>query len=311
MSDRVHDHGELVATPHGAVHVEVQGDDGPAVVLVSGGPGTSHSHYHPWFDDLSTGRRVVYYDHPATGRSPRDVGPEALTISHFAEAITAIRRHLDVPSVALVALSFGGVPALAHALTHPDAVHALVLSNAQHCGETWQQGNIDAVNQAVRELFPERWARLLDLRARGMRSLDPSYQDLIDPVLADLAWVDPFDHPRLNPDAASHDAPNLEVYEAFAGPDPEWLVGGELAAFDPRPRLGELAMPTLVLTGRWDRLTPPRIAHDLHAHLPRERARMHVFERSAHRPWVEQHRDYMALVGDFLAEAEAALPGRA
>jgi hypothetical protein len=36
----------------------------------------------------------------------------------------------------------------------------LVLSDAQISAATWQEGDIDAVNAALREQFPERWARL-------------------------------------------------------------------------------------------------------------------------------------------------------
>ena len=87
-----------------------------------------------------------------------------------------------------------------------------------------------------------------------------------------------------------------EAYEGFVGDDPEWDVRGSLAGHD--PDLTQVAARTLVTTGRWDRVTPPTIAHEIHARLPN--SKLAVFERSAHRPWVEEPDAWFALVDDFL-----------
>ena len=41
---------------------------------------------------------------------------------------------------------------------------------------------------------------------------------------------------------------------------------------------------TLVVSGRYDRLTPPAVADEIHAALDPQRRSLHIFERSAHRP---------------------------
>jgi proline iminopeptidase len=70
-----------------------------------------------------------------------------------------------------------------------------------------------------------------------------------------------------------------------------------VAAFDPDlPRVGS---PTLTATGCWDRLTSPAIAKQAAEGLPN--AQTVVFDRSAHRPWVEEPDAYFRAVGDFLA----------
>ena len=96
------------------------------------------------------------------------------------------------------------------------------------------------------------------------------------------------------------------VYRSIIGADPEWIVDGTLHGYDPLPRLHEIQAPTLVVSGRYDRLTPPAVAHEIHDALHPDRRRLHLFERSAHRPWVEQPEEYVEVVEGFLAGGTSA-----
>ena len=268
---------------------------GSVVVIAGGGPGVDHAHYLPWFSALAERHLVAYLDYFGTGRSEH--GCE-YSIERFAGQIETVRRHLGAEQVDVLGLSFGGMPALAYALGHPGRVRRLVLSNAQISATTWQEGNIDAVNRALREHFPERWARLLELRDRGVRSLDDEVQGLYDGLLERLEWADPPHRPELRHGSP----PNVDVYAAVAGEDPEWEVGGTMAGFE--PDLSAVAAPTLVISGRWDGLTSPRLAHETAAALPD--AELAILERSGHRPWCEEPDAYFARVGAFLSGARRA-----
>jgi proline iminopeptidase len=291
----VHGTGRLIETLHGRVYVEVEGE-GPPVILVPGGPGVGHAHYHPWFSRLADRHTVVYFDAPGTGRSPE---PADYTLRTYAGAVDAVRCQLGVEEVAVVGLSFGGLVAAEYATTHPDRVTCLVFSNAPYSAESWQRGNIDNVNHEVRTRYPEVWAELMALRDAGVGSLADEYQALLARVLPELEWVDPAGHPKLTRDPAE---PFREAaYRAFVGPDPEWTVSGTLAGYDPTPRLATLPIPTLVITGRHDRVTPPAIAHALTTLLPPGAAELVVFERSAHRPWAEEPDRYFPALATFLS----------
>jgi proline iminopeptidase len=197
----------------------------------------------------------------------------------------------------VIGMSFGGMPALAFALRHPERLQKLVLSNAQISARTWQEGNIDAVNAGLRRHFPERWTRLLELRERGVRSLDDEIQAMYGELLERLEWADPANRPRLHHDRP----PDVGVYATVAGQDPEWEVGGTMAGFD--PDLSAITAPTLVVTGRWDGLTSPWIAREAATALGAE---LVVLEHSGHRPWCEEPERYFEVVGDFLSAARPA-----
>ena len=292
VTAKVHGLGRTIDVADiGRLYYETEGE-GPSVLLVGGGPGVDHAHFHPWFSRLARRRRVIYYDHPGTGRSvPSAEG--VFTVDAYARAIEGLRGHLGLESLVLVGLSFGGIPAVEYARQHPGRVVALVLSNAHVDARGWQEGNIDHVNQTLRDRFPETWAQLTAMRSSGVRSADERYQDLLSVALTGLEWAEPWAHRTLN---QSDSPPSWAAYESFIGTDPEWEVTGSLAGHV--PRLEDLDVPTLVLVGRHDGLTLPRLAFEHAQRLPR--AQLHVFERSGHRPWCEEPDAYVEVIERFL-----------
>lgn len=293
----------FVETPQGRIYVEREGDvSGRAVVLAAGGPGVGHDHYHPWFSRLATETAVVYFDYSGCGRSDRLAEDREYSVALFAENIEAVRQHLGLDSIDLVGLSFGGLPAVQYVLDNPGSVRRLVLSNAQVSADGWQRTNIDGVNLELQRLFPEAWRELLRLREQGVLSLAPEYQELVAQVVPELEWVDPWGHPPL--EHPSEGGFEERVYRSVVGPDPEWVVAGTLRGHDPMPRLHEIQAPTLVISGRYDRVTPPSVAQEILDALAPERRGLEIFERSAHRPWAEQPDEYFEVVGRFLGDAD-------
>jgi proline iminopeptidase len=299
MSNEEH----FIETEHGRIYVEIEGYDSATelVLLATGGPGAGHDHYHPWFSRLLPEFRVGYVDYLGCGRSDLLEDPSGYSIELFGRNLEAICDYLEPRTLSLIGLSFGGFPAAEFALSNPSRVRRLVLSNAQVSAAGWQRTNIDGVNTELARLFPDEWRELLELRAEGVTSLDNRYQDLIGLVLPDLEWVDPWNHPRLNPPDHDHGF-EPAVYRAIVGPDPEWEVTGTMRGYD---RTGEFVrLPdTLVVSGRYDRLTPPQVADEIHAALDPQRRKLHIFERSAHRPWAEEPERYFEVVKSFLIGA--------
>ena len=95
---------------------------------------------------------------------------------------------------------------------------------------------------------------------------------------------------------------NQLVYRSVIGADPEWEVEGTLRGYDPLPRLQEIRAPTLVVSGRYARVTPPSVAQAIFDGLAPGRWQLQVFERSAHRQWAEQPDEYFEVVGRFLSD---------
>jgi proline iminopeptidase len=233
----VHGSGDFVETPAGRVYVELEGDGEP-LILVPGGPGVGHGHYHPWFSPLAGSSTVVYFDQIGTGRSDRLADPTGYTVPLYVDTVETLRRHLGAEQVSIVGVSFGGVAAAGYAVAHPDRVRRLVFSNAQVDAQGWQESNIDNVNHELRERYPQLWEELLRPSGSGVASTADEYQQLFQRLVPELEWFDPANHPRLagRDDPAEAFAP--EVYHAFVGDDPEWAVTGFAARARPGAAVG-------------------------------------------------------------------------
>ena len=74
----------------------------------------------------------------------------------------------------------------------------------------------------------------------------------------------------------------------------------QTVGFDTRPTLPKLTMPTLVLVGRQDAILPMVHSEALAGAIPK--AKLVVFEDSAHFPFIEEQDRFVEMVKGFLAE---------
>jgi L-proline amide hydrolase len=86
----------------------------------------------------------------------------------------------------------------------------------------------------------------------------------------------------------------------------EFHVIGTLRDWDITGRLGEIRLPTLVLSGRHDEATPT-IAQAVADGIPG--ARWELLENSSHTCHLEEPERTMHLIGAFLSDVEGSLAG--
>jgi pimeloyl-ACP methyl ester carboxylesterase len=79
-------------------------------------------------------------------------------------------------------------------------------------------------------------------------------------------------------------------------------VVGTLKHWDIIPRLGEIRVPTLVTSGRYDEATP-LIAETVRNGIPD--SRWVIFEESSHMAHAEEPERYMQVLDDFLTDVES------
>jgi proline iminopeptidase len=253
----------ILNTEFGPVFFEVLGEGSP-VLVVPGGPGSSHSK----FAQLEVNHQVVYFDPLGTGKSARLSDKKLYMVALYAEVMLRLLDHLGPETAHVIGRSFGGVPAAEFAARFPNRVRSLVLANAQVDAEGWQLGNLDAMNEHVRQQYPDVWEAILTLRAAGVKSSHAQYQSLLDEPTNRMRWA------------------GLERYTVL-------------------DRLVSHAIPTLVLTGRRDLMASPMIAKRTADALQPQHTTLITLERSGHFPMVEEPETYFALLEDFWSRVDA------
>jgi L-proline amide hydrolase len=88
----------------------------------------------------------------------------------------------------------------------------------------------------------------------------------------------------------------------------EFFATGVLANWNIEPRLGEIDVPTLIVSGRYDEATPAQ-QERLKEGIPGSRWTM--VEHSAHLTFVEEPERYCEVLTSFLDAVEAGTPGAA
>lgn len=287
-----------IDTPDGALAFAVAGR-GPLLVMLQGGPGGSSWALRHWAAPLTERLRVLLLDPIGRGRSARLADPAGYTLERDVRDLERLRQHLGLARLNVYGHSYGGLLAQAWALRHPQAVGRLVLGNTLHGAASWQ-AQIERCKQHLQTQHPEVWAQILALRAQGLPSSAPAIQQLVGAHLEPLYWHDPGKRGLKPPPSPQpeQDRFNPAVYQALIGTDPEWQLGGHLAGVELLPQLGAVHAPSLVLSGRADRIGPPQLAQQLATALPQ--AELKIFERSGHRPFIEEAQDWAATVIEFM-----------
>jgi proline-specific peptidase len=274
--------------------VETEGDGPPLVLLAGLGPAGSHVIFHPFFSELADSYRLIYVDLHGRGRSAQ---PDDLTSITFADDVADVAdliSQLGLGPVHLYGFSYGGLLGQALALDHPRLVRSLIIANSLHSPEMWQANHANINNELARQ-HPDVWDQILALRAQGLKSTDPQLAAQFAAAAQMVRFYNP-DNAHLL--ASEPGARNLDLYPRFAGPDVDFIIGGQVARIpDFRPRLKEITMPVMVLAGRYDRALYPALQRQFIQYAPQ--IRLEFLEHSGSFSHVEEPGTVFALIREF------------
>jgi len=267
------------------------------LLCLHGGPGATHDYLEPLEAMVATGRRVIFYDQVGSGNSDHPHNPSLWTIPLFVEELGLVRQALGLERVHILGQSWGGMLGMEYALTQPAGLASLIVADSPASMPQW----VAEANRLRAELPSDVQATLLKHEAAGTTD-DPAYQEaMLVFYRRHVCRLDPW------PECLNRTFEKLltdpEVYNTMNGPS-EFHVIGVIKDWDIVNRLGDIHVPTLVISGRYDEATPV-IAETVHRGIPG--SDWVLFENSAHVPHLEETERYLQVLTSFLDRLEPQL----
>src|SRR5215212_11352176 len=273
-------------------------DAPPPLVVLHGGPGAAHDYLLSIADLAHDGRPVIHYDQLGNGRSSHlpERGADFWTVELFVRELHNLVDALGIRERHhVLGQSWGGFLAQEYALTQPRGLRALVLADTAASFPDF----VAEANRLRAELPPEVEATLRRHEEAGTTD-DPEYVDACMVFYKrHVCRLDPW--PQEVVEAFKWIERDPTVYHTMNGPS-EFHVVGSIKDWQSKDRLGEIAVPTLLVSGRHDEATPA-LQEALRSGI--RGSEWVVFEESAHMPHVEERERYMQVVGDWLARHDS------
>ena len=276
---------QMLANVNGTtLYYELLGD-GPPLMLMHGGLGFDHTYFRPWVDPLAEDFTLILYDHRGNGRSERPPDLDDVSHSTWADDAEALRQHLGIDRMILLGHSYGGTIAQHYTLRYQQHLAGLILATTY---PAWDY--IDVILEKAREIGTPEEVAAIETRFFNHVANDEDMEELA----AEIGGL--YFHDR-DSEAARH--VNTDARYSAAAYNRGFLdIHAQHSVVD---RLGEIAVPTLVLCGSDDFVTPyEQGSARIHWGIPG--SKLVLFERSAHMIFAEEQQKFLALVREFAGD---------
>lgn len=264
---------------------------GRATLLVHpGGPGCTYHYLRPLLGLANAHLRVILFNPRGVGGSWGPRYPDDYTVQNQAQDVEALRRALDIDELHLLGFSAGGFAALEYARKFQPKLMSLLLCGTAGSAEEVRQANrlmLSAATPAQRK----RLAELTKAKAFDGKEYIALTEEIAKPFSSRFLSTVPKDLKAMKV--------SRKVYRAMmTRTGDEFVIDGTLARWDARSVYAKIDVPTLVLTGRYDSLLEPcrEMADRI---VP---AHLRVLPRASHLAHLEQTREYLGAIREFLLD---------
>jgi len=271
---------------------EVGTGDVPLLSL-HGGPGFSHFYLECFEDFLpQAGVRFWYYDQLGCGFSEHPDDASLWTIPRYREEVEQVRAALGLERFVLYGHSWGGMLAVEYALAYPQHLTGLVISNM-----TAGMPSYVKYIETLRSALPADTRRVMRQYESKGEYEAPEYQKiLLEQLYAKhVCRLDPWPEPVTR----SLRYLNGQIYNTMQGPS-EFTVTGTFRTWDRWSDLHRIAVPTLLLVGRYDTMSVSDIRR-MSTLIPR--ARVVVCENGSHLALYDDQQAYFDALLPFVRDA--------
>ncbi len=253
------------------INYEVAGPtDRMPIVFIHGFP-FSHAMWRPQVETFSSDFQIVTYD--VRGHGESDVGDGQYLIEFFVDDFFGLLDHLMISRAIVCGLSMGGYIALRAIERSPERFAGLVLADMRSDADT-NEGKL------------KRAASIKTVRTQGVRVFTEAF---LKAVFA--------------PDSFKHKPELIEfIRQMIEKTSPTGIIGTLIALAgraDTTSFLPSINVPTLILVGEHDTLTPASAAQAMKEKIPN--AELATIRNAAHMSNLENHEAFNQALSKFLS----------
>ena len=271
----------------------VDGGEKTPIVLIHGGPGSTHNYMELLDSIADTGRKVISYDQIGCGNSYLDGHPELWTADTWINELISLREYLGLKEVVLLGQSWGGMLIIQYMIDRkPEGVKGIVLSSTLPSASLWaheQHRLISFMSKEDQEAihFAEKnnvWDRPEYIHANEV---------FMKLHCSDIKDTDPECLTRKKKSGS-------ESYLYGWGPN-EYNPTGSLKDFEYIDELYQITIPTLIMSGTND-LCTPLIAKTMFDNIPM--AQWELFDGARHMCFAEDNDHYCEVLSRFVRQID-------
>ncbi len=271
----------------------VDGGDKTPIVLIHGGPGSTHNYMELLDSIADTGRKVISYDQLGCGNSYLDGHPELWNADTWINELIALREYLGLKEVILLGQSWGGMLIIQYMIDRkPEGVKGIVLSSTLPSSSLWaheqhrlisfmSKEDQDAIKYAEENNI---WDKPEYLHANEV---------FMKLHCSDIKDTDPECLTREKKSGS-------ESYLYGWGPN-EYNPTGSLKDFEYIDELYQITIPTLIMSGTND-LCTPLIAKTMFDNIPC--SQWELFDGARHMCFAEDRDHYCEVLSRFVNQVD-------
>lgn len=267
-------------------------DNGKApLICLHGGPGSTHNYFEV-LDHVADedDRQIIMYDQIGCGNSYLDGCPDFWTQDMWLDELEELRRHLNIDECHIVGQSWGGMMQIAYAIERdPKGVKSFIISSGHPSSSLWEKEGLRRVAMMPQDMQ--------DAINKALETGDFSGQAYDDAVAEYMRRYCNYPVTEDSPECLKR--PKKTGGEAYLygwGPN-EFAPTGTLKDFEYVDRLGEIQVPSLIISGNMD-LCSPLVAKTMYDGIPD--SKWELFEYSHHTCFVEENEKYSKLIIEWM-----------
>jgi len=260
----------------------------PPLLVLHGGPGLPSNSIQV-LDKLSEyNRTIVFYDQLGCGKSDRPKDNKLWTLARFLDELNTVQDTLGLKNFYILGHSWGSILAVEYALLKPKILKGLILSGPVLSVSKW----ISDANRLIDDM-PSKTKKIIK-KHEAVGSINSKEYEGAALEFDKKHYCRIYPYPQ--PIQEGQKGKNIDTYKIMWGPS-EFHCTGNLKGYDITNRLHLIKIPVLLTCGKYDMATPKTIRY-YKSFFPN--ANMHVFDNSAHVPYVEETSNYIETIKHFL-----------